>query len=347
MGRSSSSASERSTELKKRKKEKVVDITPFFKSVTGSEFWSCIPYHYTQAARSFTELPHSSQCIVGDRAGGIRLLEVDSEVEELDKKHNVHASEIVDICVNPAANLVASTSNEKYVNLMSIKDDKFGKADRLKTDQAVRSLVCVEDYRNGSNALLCGCKQVILAYDCVTRKCFGTMFNHQSGSTITKLSGVEGCLLLSATADRCNQLWDIRVQRPVRSFDAISKTTLAAGAHVDSSGRVLARIDGNDMLYFHDIDTGKLFHKHQIPNVQGQLTALRFTPVQRFLAMSDSQSIYLMDWNHPTSAIASKPIGTVLPDDKVTKIRWHSTNKQFYCAANTGFQTFQFSEQFD
>lgn len=101
----------------------------------------------------------------------------------------------------------------------------MGKADRLRTEQAVRSLVCVEDYRNGANALLCGCRQVILAYDVVTRKCFGTMFNDQSGSTITRLSGVEGCLLLSATADRCNQLWDIRVQKPVRSFDAISKGT--------------------------------------------------------------------------------------------------------------------------
>ncbi|CAD5233830.1 unnamed protein product [Bursaphelenchus xylophilus] len=346
--RSSSSASERSTEAKRRRhREKVVDIAPFFKSVSGDDFWNCIPYHYTQPARAFTELPQSSQCVVGDRAGGVRLLEVDGHAEELDKKHNVHNAEIVDICVNPGASLVASTSNEKYVNLLPLKDNKFGKSDRLKTEQAVRSLVCVEDCRNGANALLCGCKQVILAYDVVTRKCFGTMFNDQSGSTITKLSGVEGCLLLSATADRCNQLWDIRVQRPVKSFDAISKSTLAAGAHVDSSGRVLARIDGNDMLYFHDLDTGKLFHKHQIPDVQGQLTALRFTSLQRYLAMADSENIYLMDWNHPTSAIISKPIGKVLPEDKVSKIRWHSTNKQFYCAGNTGFQTFQFAEQLD
>lgn len=195
----------------------------------------------------------------------------------------------MDICINPKSDLIASTSNERYVNLLHLNENILGKSERLRTDQAVRSLVCVEDYRNGSNALLCGCRQVILAYDVNTKKCFGTMFNDKSGSTITKLSGVEGCLLLSATADRCNQLWDIRVQKPIRSFDAISKYTLAAGAHVDNSGRVLARIDGNDMLYFHDLDSGKLFHKHKISETKGQLTALRFSNSQRYLAMSDSE----------------------------------------------------------
>lgn len=43
------------------------------------------------------------------------------------------------------------------------------------------------------------------------------------------------------------------------------------------------------MLFFHDLDSGKLFHKHRIPDVHGQLTALRFSALHRYLAMADAE----------------------------------------------------------
>lgn len=49
-----------------------------------------------------------------------------------------------------------------------------------------------------------------------------------------------------------------------------------------------------------------------------------------------------MDWNHPTSTVISKRCGATLPEDRVSKLRWHHTNKQFYAAANSGFQAFKY-----
>lgn len=55
-----------------------------------------------------------------------------STITELDKAIAVHEAEIVDICSNPKADMIASTSNDKYVNLLSIADGGFGEFLRLR-----------------------------------------------------------------------------------------------------------------------------------------------------------------------------------------------------------------------
>lgn len=267
--------------------------------------------------------------LLGDTAGHLSLLHHTKKPTvrfELTDKRPLHADPVVAIAVNPTCDLVASTSFRQEVQLttLSTVDKRFASKESQKVSftQKIRSLALVEDIHNGSNLLVAGGTSTLFVTDLLATKTFRQFKGHTK--TISSVTPVGGCLLLTTSTDKSLRLWDMRVPESIRIFDPMNTGPCSSSCHVDASGRVLVRADTSGTFHFYDIlsksSTPQMAHK--LADVDSAVTALRFSPQGRYLAVASQNRLMLCDVDRILQKRSTKMVSPL--DGKVPAIRWGS-----------------------
>ncbi|KAH7727822.1 WD40 repeat [Aphelenchoides avenae] len=191
--------------------------------------------------------------------------------------------------------------------------DASKESQKVSFTQKIRSLALVEDIHNGSNLLVAGGTSTLFVTDLLATKTFRQFKGHTK--TISSVTPVGGCLLLTTSTDKSLRLWDMRVPESIRIFDPMNTGPCSSSCHVDASGRVLVRADTSGTFHFYDIlsksSTPQMAHK--LADVDSAVTALRFSPQGRLM---------LCDVDRILQKRSTKMVSPL--DGKVPAIRWGS-----------------------